>query len=92
MECDWGRVLIWNPPNRIVLTWDINADWKYDPKLGTEVDIRFISEGPETTRVELEHRHLERFGAMADAMKDTFESEGGWGGILRGYVQAAEKS
>lgn len=92
VECDWGRVLIWNPPNRIVLTWDINADWKYDPKLGTEVDIRFISEGPETTRVELEHRHLERFGAMADAMKDTFESEGGWGGILRGYVQAAEKS
>ncbi|MDF2719971.1 MAG: hypothetical protein K0R28_6896 [Paenibacillus sp.] len=92
VECDWGRVLVWDPPYRLVLTWDIGSDWKYDPNLGTEVEIRFISESPDTTRVELEHRFLERYGAMVDTMQVTFDSEGGWGGILREYAKAAEKS
>jgi uncharacterized protein YndB with AHSA1/START domain len=91
-ECDWGRVLVWEPPHRIVLSWDIGADWKYDPKLGTEVEVRFISEGPDTTRVELEHRRLERYGAQADTMRATFDSERGWSGILRGFAQAAAKA
>ena len=91
VECDWGRVLVWEPPHRIVLSWDIDAAWKYDPKLGTEVEVRFISEGPRTTRVELEHRRLERYGAQAETMQATFESEGGWSGILRGFAQAAAK-
>lgn len=91
-ECDWGRVLVWDPPHRLVLSWDIGSDWKYDPKLGTEVDIRFISESPDTTRVELEHRRLDRFGALADKMQATFDSEGGWGGILRDFAQAFAKS
>lgn len=87
-ECDWGRVLVWDPPHRLVLTWDIGSDWKYDPNLGTEVEIRFIAESPGTTRVELEHSRLERYGALADNMRAVFESEGGWGGILRDYVEA----
>jgi uncharacterized protein YndB with AHSA1/START domain len=91
-ECDWGRVLVWDPPHRLVLSWDIGSDWKYDPNLGTEVDVRFITESLETTRVELEHRRLERFGLLVDTMQATLDSEGGWGGILRDYVQAAEKS
>jgi uncharacterized protein YndB with AHSA1/START domain len=91
-ECDWGRVLVWEPPHRIVLSWDIGADWKYDPKLGTEVEVRFVSEGPDTTRVELEHRGLERYGAQAETMRATFDSERGWGGILRGFAQAAAKA
>ena len=90
-ECDWGRVLVWEPPSRIVLTWDISPDWKYHPHLGTEVEVRFIPESPNSTRVELEHRHLERYGAFGGKMKDIFDSDGGWGGILRGYVQVAEK-
>jgi uncharacterized protein YndB with AHSA1/START domain len=88
-ECEWGRVLVWDPPQRIVLSWDIGADWKYDPQLGTEVEVRFISEGTATTRVELEHRRLERYGAQAETMRATFESDRGWGGILRGFAQAA---
>jgi uncharacterized protein YndB with AHSA1/START domain len=91
VECDWGRVLVWEPPHRIVLSWDIGADWKYDPNLGTEVEVRFISEGPDTTRVELEHRRLERYGAQAETMQATFDSEGGWDGILRGFAQAAAR-
>ncbi len=90
-ECDWGRVLVWEPPHRIVLSWDIGANWKYDPKLGTEVEVRFLSEGPDTTRVELEHRRLERYGAQAETMQATFDSERGWGGILQGFAQAATR-
>jgi uncharacterized protein YndB with AHSA1/START domain len=91
VECDWGRVLVWEPPHRIILSWDIGADWKYDPKLGTEVEVRFLSQGPDTTLVELEHRRLERYGAQAETMQATFDSERGWGGILQGFAQAAAK-
>lgn len=91
-ECDWGRVLVWEPPHRIVLSWDIGADWKYNPKLGTEVEVRFASESPGTTRVELEHRRLERYGAQAETMQATFDSERGWAGILRGFAQAAARA
>jgi len=84
VECDWGRVLVWEPPHRIVLSWDISAEWKYDPKLGTEVEVRFVSEGPDTTRVDLEHRRLERYGPQAETMQATFDSEDGWSSILRG--------
>jgi uncharacterized protein YndB with AHSA1/START domain len=88
-ECDWGRVLVWDPPHRLVLTWDIGADWKFDPNLGTEVDIRFIAETADTTRVELEHRKLDRFGTAAEKIRAVFDSEGGWGGILREYARVA---
>jgi uncharacterized protein YndB with AHSA1/START domain len=92
IECDWGQVLVWEAPHRIVLSWDIGAQWKYDPKLGTEVEIRFISEDANTTRVELEHRHLERYGDQAEKMQKTFDSEGGWSGILRRFAQMAVKT
>lgn len=85
-ECDWGRVIVWDPPHRIVLTWDIAASWAFDPGLGTEVEIRFIATGPGTTRLELEHRLLERYGDAAEAMRSTFDSESGWSGILRQYA------
>jgi uncharacterized protein YndB with AHSA1/START domain len=58
--CDWGRVLAWEPHARLVLTWDITADWQYDPALQTEIEVRFIAEGEAGTRVELEHRRLDR--------------------------------
>jgi uncharacterized protein YndB with AHSA1/START domain len=86
-ECDWGRVLVWEPPNRIILSWDISAEWKYDPELGTEVEVQFIAETPDTTRVELEHRFLERYGAKTETMRATFESEGGWAGLLQRFVR-----
>lgn len=87
--CDWGRVLSWEPPFRLVLTWDITADWQFDPKLGTELEIRFIAEGTKATRVELEHRHLDRYGARRDEMRAIFDSSGDWGRLLEAFGRAA---
>ena len=67
-ECEWGRVLAWEPPNRIVLAWQLNADFVFDKTFETEVEVRFIEEAASRTRVELEHRHLERFGAREAEM------------------------
>ncbi len=64
-ECDWGRVLRWEPPRQIVLAWQISPQWTYDPDLLTEVEVRFIPEGPDHTRVELELRGLEAYGEDA---------------------------
>jgi uncharacterized protein YndB with AHSA1/START domain len=88
-ECDWGRVLIWDPPGRLVLSWEISADFKHDENIDTQVEIRFVAVGPALTRVELEHRRLEGFGAAAEQMRGIFDSEGGWSRILREYVGRA---
>jgi uncharacterized protein YndB with AHSA1/START domain len=88
--CDWGRVLAWEPHSRLVLTWDISADWQPDPNLKTEIEVRFIPEGNERTRVELEHRHLDRFGARRDEMRRIFDTEGDWGRVLGMFARAAE--
>jgi uncharacterized protein YndB with AHSA1/START domain len=87
--CDWGSVLAWEPPSRLVLSWDIGADWQYDPKLKTEIEICFIAEGKDATRVELEHRKLDRYGARRDEMRRIFETEGDWGRLLAAFAQTA---
>jgi uncharacterized protein YndB with AHSA1/START domain len=88
--CDWGRVLSWEPHSRLVLSWEISAEWQYDPNLKTEVEVRFITEGKDCTRVELEHRHLDRYGARRDEMRGIFDSESGWSGLLASFARAAE--
>jgi uncharacterized protein YndB with AHSA1/START domain len=80
-EAEWGDVLAWEPPKRVVLAWRIGADWQYDPALLTEVEVTFTPEG-ETTRVELEHRLLENMGAGGEGIRAMFESDGGWGTLL----------
>jgi uncharacterized protein YndB with AHSA1/START domain len=85
-ECQWGQVLRYEPPQRLVLAWQINGSWQYDADLITEVDIQFIAEGPARTRVELEHRDLQRFGDQADGIRSAFESPGGWPGMLAAYT------
>jgi uncharacterized protein YndB with AHSA1/START domain len=85
-QCDWGEVLVWEPPSRVLLAWRIGADWRYDSALLTEVEIRFIPEGEQSTRVELEHRLLENMGAAGEAARQAFESDRGWSGILASYV------
>ena len=87
--CDWGRVLSWEPHTRLVLSWDITADWQYDPNLGTEIELRFIPEGKDGTRVELEHRRLDRYGARRDEMRRIFDTEGDWGRILEMFARVA---
>ena len=91
-ECPWGRVLTWEPPHRLVLSWDIGANWQPDPTLGTEVEVRFISEGNERTRVELTHRKLERYGDKAQAMRAMFDSDGAWIATLRIMAKRAEET
>jgi uncharacterized protein YndB with AHSA1/START domain len=87
--CDWGRVLSWEPHTRIVLSWEIDGNWQHDPSLKTEVEVRFIAESEDRTRVELEHRHLDRYGARRDEMRGIFDGEGGWGFLLASFARAA---
>jgi uncharacterized protein YndB with AHSA1/START domain len=88
--CQWGSVLAWEPPSRLVLSWDISADWQYDPTLNTELELRFNVDGSNRTRVELEHRRLDRFGARRDEMRRIFDSEGDWGRFLEAFARSAE--
>lgn len=87
--CDWGRVLRWEPHTLLLLTWDIDANFKHDPSLNTEIEIRFIAEDEHTTRVELEHRRLDRYGARRDEMRRIFETGGDWGRLLAMFAEAA---
>jgi len=85
-ETSTGFVTVWQPPGRLVLTWQIGADWKYHDELVTSVEVRFVQEAPERTRVLLEHRGLEAFGADAAAMRTTFDEPGAWTGTLAAYA------
>src|SRR6266540_3407029 len=90
--CDWGRVLSWEPPMRLVLSWEITADWKHDPNLKTELEVRFVAEGKNATCVELEHRRLDLYGARGDEMRGIFDSEMGWKGLLDAFAASASQS
>jgi len=87
--CDWGSVLWWEPPSRLVLSWDINADWQYDPDLKTEIEVHFVAVGNDATRVELEHRKLDRYGSRRDEMRRIFDTEGDWGRLLAAFAARA---
>jgi uncharacterized protein YndB with AHSA1/START domain len=88
-ECQWARVLAFEPPDRFVISWDITPQWKLqsDPAKTSEVEVRFIAEGAKRTRVELEHRHLDRHGDGWQGMRDAVGSPGGWNGGLQRYAQ-----
>ena len=87
-QCEIGKVVTWEPPARLVLTWQLNAEFKFDPGLVTEVEVQFTPEGS-GTRVNLEHRHLERLGETAEALREAVDSPGGWSGLLQLYAEAA---
>jgi uncharacterized protein YndB with AHSA1/START domain len=90
-ECRWARVLAFEPPERFVISWDINTRWQIetDHEKTSEVEVRFVAETPERTRVELEHRHLERHGEGWEQMRDSIGSPNGWGSGLRRFAGAA---
>jgi uncharacterized protein YndB with AHSA1/START domain len=79
-ECRWARVLAFEPPNRVVFSWDISPQWQIEPDLDktSEVEVRFIAEAPDRTRVELEHRNLDRHGPGWEAERDGVGGEQGW--------------
>jgi uncharacterized protein YndB with AHSA1/START domain len=87
-ECPWGSILAWEPPARLVLGWQLDQTWAFDPDLVTAVEVRFVEEGPSTTRVELEHRDLERFGSAAAGIREALDSSDGWPGLLRLFANA----
>ena len=86
-ECAWARVLEYEPPERVVFSWDINPQWQIETDLEktSEVEVRFTAEGPDRTRVELEHRNLDRHGDGWEALREGVDSEGGWPLYLQRY-------
>jgi uncharacterized protein YndB with AHSA1/START domain len=86
VECPVGHVIAFEPPDRLVLGWQLNAEFEYDPDFVTEVEVRFIAEGEGRTRVELEHRDLERYGEKRDDTARALDGERGWTQLLGYYA------
>jgi len=88
-ECCWARVLAFDPPNRFVISWDISLQWQIetDPAKSSEVEVRFISESAGQTRVELEHRHIDRHGEGWEQMRNAVGSPDGWEVGLRRFAE-----
>ena len=86
-ECTWGYVIAWEPPTRLVLAWQLNADFAFDADLVTEVELRFIAVDGSSTRVELEHRDLDRYGDAAEKTRTALDSGGGWTLLLDRFAE-----
>jgi uncharacterized protein YndB with AHSA1/START domain len=89
-ECRWARVLAYEPPDRLMFSWDISPRWQLedDPERASEVEVRFVAEAPERTRVELEHRHLNRHGDGWESLREGVGADGGWPLYLERYIDA----
>jgi uncharacterized protein YndB with AHSA1/START domain len=88
-ECRWARILGYEPPSRVVFSWDISPQWQVeaDPKKTSEVEVRFIAETPDRTRVVLEHRNLDRHLEGWEAVREGVDSDGGWPLYLQRYAE-----
>jgi len=91
-ECRWARVLAYEPPNRVVFSWDISPQWRIETDLEktSEVEVRFVSEAPERTRVDLEHRNLERHGEGWEAVRDGVAAGDGWPLYLQTFAEVVK--
>jgi uncharacterized protein YndB with AHSA1/START domain len=87
-ECQWGYVIAWEPPGRLVLAWQIDGAWQFNEKLVTEIELRFIPDGPDGTRVEFEHRNMDRFAELAEATHAALDGDRGWTAELAAFVAA----
>ncbi|MEU2724115.1 SRPBCC family protein [Streptomyces smyrnaeus] len=100
-QCDWGKVLTWDPPHRLVLAWQLQTAipgitggglchgfWRFEPGMRTEVELRFTTLGPRRTKVDLEHRHLDRF-VHPEHARSYLDNDGGWPELLDRYTRAA---
>ncbi len=79
-ECRWARILAYDPPDRVVFSWDIGPTWQLedDPENASEVEVTFVAEAPDRTRVQLEHRHLDRHGPGWPSLSDGIAHDDGW--------------
>ena len=86
-ECRWARVLAYEPPERVVFSWDIGPTWQIetDPGRTSEVEVRFVVASPERTRVELEHRHIDRHGDGWESVREGVQADQGWPLYLQRY-------
>jgi uncharacterized protein YndB with AHSA1/START domain len=87
-ECHWARVLVYDPPDRVVFSWDISPSWQIesDPSHASEVEVRFVAESPDRTRVELEHRKIDRHGPGWEGIREGIEGDAGWPLYLARYA------
>jgi uncharacterized protein YndB with AHSA1/START domain len=92
-ECDWGTVLAWEPPHRVVLAWQINGNWQFEPDLArsSEVEVRFTPQPGGSTRIDLEHRYLGRHGEGATAMRTAVDSPNGWASLLGLFAASVQQ-
>jgi len=88
-ECPWGRVAEWEPPRKVVLLWQVGADWQFDHEFQTEIEVSFTEETPGHTRVDLRHRNLQRYGDATEQMRAVFDHPDGWTGTLARFVGLA---
>jgi len=90
-DCEWGRVRAWDPPRQVTLSWHLGPDWKFDPDLtkSSDVAIRFTSEGPVATLVELEHSGIERHGEGHEQLRMALDSPNAWTRTLEEFAKAA---
>jgi len=86
-ECLWGDVVVWQPPEKLVLSWHLNSQFKYDENVESEVEVRFIAQSEGVTRVELEHRIT---AVDAEAMRTAVDSPQGWSGLLALFAAQAQ--
>ncbi|MGW0248397.1 SRPBCC family protein [Nocardia goodfellowii] len=92
-ECRWARVLAYDPPHRLVFSWNIDPRWQIEsnPDKTSEVEVRFIAETAQRTRVELEHRHIERHGQGWQTIHDCVNGETGWPAYLPRFAAILDK-
>ena len=87
-QCDTGHVLVWEPPKRLILAWQLDANWSFNPELVLEVEVNFTAEDERTTRVDLEHRNLEQMGEKAETVRSQVDAPNGWTALLEAYRQS----
>ena len=90
-ETSVATITLWEPPHRLVMVWQVNAQWKPDPAMKSEVDVRFTADGPDATLVALLHHKFETMGAEAGASMRN-DVDRGWPGLIERYAQEAESS
>lgn len=88
-ECEWGKVLVWEPPKRMVMTWLLDSTFQANPKVVTEVEVTFTAIGASKTHVSLEHRLFDRYGEEGEKIRAAVGSPDGWSGLLRMFAEAA---